>query len=270
MDNARLARDLLTRDDMTTITRVLVIVVAIGQASAAGGQTGSGAGVDAQLAGSVAFDLHCASCHGRSGRGDGPAARNLRTVPADLTALARRNNGVFPETKVAASIIDSSRAAAHGTQDMPVWGPVFRALDGTNERDSMTLRNLLAFLASIQLPRGDVTAMPGPDPDGASLYRDYCWTCHGPSGRGGGPFAFALRTPAPNLRTLAARNDGVFPRDAAVRVITGVGVPSHGSRDMPLYGDMFRRMRSRDPGAGNTIDKLVSYLEQIQDSPARE
>lgn len=239
-------------------------------ADAIGGQRGGAQvnGVDASLAGSVSFDLHCASCHGRSGRGDGPTAKNLRTAPADLTVLARRNNGVFPEMRVAASIIDSSRAAAHGTQDMPVWGPVFRALGDTNERESTRLSNLLAFLASIQLPAGSVTATPGPDPDGASLYRDYCWSCHGPGGRGSGPFTFALKTPAPNLRTLSARNGGVFPREATVRVITGTGLPSHGSREMPVYGQLLRRMRPRDPGAGTSIDAIVSYLEQIQDRPA--
>ena len=246
----------------------LVTVVWFDQVAGAAGQQTGAAGadrVDASLSGSVSFDLHCASCHGRSGRGDGPAAKGLRTAPADLTVLARRNNGVFPEMRVAASIVDSSRAAAHGAQDMPIWGPGFRSLDGANERESLRLRNLLAFLASIQLPSGSLTALPGPDPDGASLYRNYCASCHGVSGRGGGAFGFALRTPAPNLRLLSARNGGVFPRAAALGVITGTGLPSHGSRDMPVYGELLRRMRPRDPGAGSRIDALVSYLEQIQD-----
>ena len=32
------------------------------------------------------FATHCASCHGRQGRGDGPAGRFFRTKPSDLTA----------------------------------------------------------------------------------------------------------------------------------------------------------------------------------------
>jgi len=246
----------------------IVVLLAIGQTvGVAGGQTPPGAvrGIEESLAGSASFDLYCATCHGRSGRGDGPTAKALRTAPADLTVLARRNNGVFPAGRVSASIIDSSRAAAHGTQDMPIWGPLFRTLDGTDERESTRLRNLMAFLTSIQLPPGSLTALPGPDPDGASLYRDYCSSCHGASARGGGPFSFALRSPAPNLRTLSARNGGVFPREATVRVIEGAGLPSHGARDMPVWGQMLRRARPRDPGAGTTIDTLVSYLEQIQD-----
>jgi mono/diheme cytochrome c family protein len=36
--------------------------------------------------GAKLFATHCASCHGREGRGDGPAGRFLRVTPSDLTA----------------------------------------------------------------------------------------------------------------------------------------------------------------------------------------
>jgi mono/diheme cytochrome c family protein len=36
--------------------------------------------------GAKLFATHCASCHGREGRGDGPAGRFLRVKPSDLTA----------------------------------------------------------------------------------------------------------------------------------------------------------------------------------------
>jgi mono/diheme cytochrome c family protein len=247
----------------------LVVLLSLATSAGIGPAGAQGVGsLGESLDGSVSFDRYCATCHGQSGRGDGPTAKALRTAPADLTVLARRNNGVFPEARVTASILDSSRAEAHGTQDMPVWGPVFPTLGSSNEREDARLRNLLAYLVSLQLPSGSLTALPGPAPDGSALYRDYCWSCHGPSGRGSGPFTFALRTPAPNLRTLAARNRGVFPRDATVRAIRGDGLPSHGSREMPVYGQLFRRLRPRDPGAGTRIDALVNYLEQIQDRPA--
>ena len=48
------------------------------------------------LAGRDSFGVYCASCHGADGTGHGPAASALRTQPADLTILARRNGGVFP------------------------------------------------------------------------------------------------------------------------------------------------------------------------------
>src|SRR5512143_1899960 len=79
--------------------------------------------VPESLVGSVSFDLYCASCHGRSGHGDGPTAAALKTKPADLTLLARGNRGVFPRERVLAFVEGSERAVSHGSPDMPVWGP---------------------------------------------------------------------------------------------------------------------------------------------------
>jgi mono/diheme cytochrome c family protein len=41
------------------------------------------------------FTTYCAVCHGTSGKGDGPAAAALKKRPADLTQLARKNNGTL-------------------------------------------------------------------------------------------------------------------------------------------------------------------------------
>jgi cytochrome c553 len=38
----------------------------------------------------------CATCHGEDGKGNGPLSAELKTRPADLTVLAKKNNGVFP------------------------------------------------------------------------------------------------------------------------------------------------------------------------------
>jgi hypothetical protein len=74
--------------------------------------------------GQVLFLRYCASCHGRSGRGDGPLAATLQPRPADLTAIAKRAGKFDPAAVLAA--IDGRRAvAAHGPREMPVWGIVF-------------------------------------------------------------------------------------------------------------------------------------------------
>ena len=68
---------------------------------------------------------HCASCHGISGKGDGPVAASLRRPPPDLTTLARQ--GRFDEANLMA-IIDGRRVVPiHGPREMPVWGAVFSA-----------------------------------------------------------------------------------------------------------------------------------------------
>ncbi len=46
----------------------------------------------------------------------------LKTAPADLTTLAKKNNGVFPLNAVYETIDGRKAVKAHGTRDMPVWG----------------------------------------------------------------------------------------------------------------------------------------------------
>jgi mono/diheme cytochrome c family protein len=94
------------------------------------------------------FDTYCAVCHGKEGKGDGPAAKSLTKVPADLTKLAARNNGTFPEIKVRRYIEGLDEVAAHGTRDMPMWGDLFRSLN----RDTAQIRveALAEYLKTMQ------------------------------------------------------------------------------------------------------------------------
>lgn len=65
---------------------------------------------------------YCAVCHARTGRGDGPFAGILRTQPADLTLIAARRGGTFPDAEIARFVDGRLVPAAHGTREMPVWG----------------------------------------------------------------------------------------------------------------------------------------------------
>ena len=96
----------------------------------------------------VMFQTYCAVCHGKEGRGDGPAAKALAKTPADLTSLAARNNGTFPETRVRRYIEGVDDVAAHGTRDMPMWGDLFRSLN----RDTAQIRvqALAEYLKAMQ------------------------------------------------------------------------------------------------------------------------
>jgi mono/diheme cytochrome c family protein len=68
------------------------------------------------------FLRSCASCHGVSGKGDGPIAKSLSSRPSDLTRLSEANNGVFPVSRVHEVIDGRIERLVHGTRDMPVWG----------------------------------------------------------------------------------------------------------------------------------------------------
>ncbi|MGY3534480.1 c-type cytochrome [Bradyrhizobium sp. USDA 4452] len=75
--------------------------------------------------GKAEFEASCASCHGADGRGKGPVSEQLKVPPADLTSLAKNNNGVFPISDVYETIDGRRTVSAHGTHEMPIWGERF-------------------------------------------------------------------------------------------------------------------------------------------------
>lgn len=94
------------------------------------------------------FKDYCAVCHGATAKGDGPAADLLKTAPPDLTMMAKNNNGKFPADHFVAVLHFGTAGHAHGTSDMPIWGPLFR----TQNKDLAQLRisNLESYVESIQ------------------------------------------------------------------------------------------------------------------------
>jgi mono/diheme cytochrome c family protein len=97
------------------------------------------------------FKAYCASCHGEKGKGDGPAAGALKTAPADLTQLAKNNNGKFPADRVASILRGQASVTAHGNRDMPVWGPVFWQMSHGHETEvQQRIVNLTHYIESLQ------------------------------------------------------------------------------------------------------------------------
>jgi mono/diheme cytochrome c family protein len=78
--------------------------------------------------GKVEYLSSCASCHGVDGKGNGSVSAQLKAAPADLTVLAKKNNGVFPVSRVYEGIDGRQAIVAHGPRDMPVWGLRYNAL----------------------------------------------------------------------------------------------------------------------------------------------
>jgi len=216
------------------------------------------------LAGADSFELYCEACHGSGGRGDGPVASELRTSPPDLTTLARRSGGAFPRDRVRGFVEGTGRpVAAHGTTEMPIWGPMFRAFE-SDARVGERITNLVAHVESLQAPS------TGPGDAGSQLFRTFCASCHGTTGRGDGPLAEQLRRVPPDLTQYTRRNGGMFPSERVYRIIDGRDVPSHGDREMPVWGDVFRMVPagSVPGGVEARIDAVVRYLEGIQERGA--
>lgn len=98
------------------------------------------------------FTFYCASCHGRDGKGSGPVVPALKTPPPDLTTMTRRNSGTFPRARVDSFVTgDGGRLTpAHGSKEMPVWGPIFQGLDPHDTMNKIRISNIVAHIESIQ------------------------------------------------------------------------------------------------------------------------
>lgn len=82
------------------------------------------------------YEIACMSCHGLDGKGDGPKARMLSIMPADLTRIALRNGGVFPARTIYDMIDGRGVIPAHGQRDMPIWGDRYRKTGDPGEDPS--------------------------------------------------------------------------------------------------------------------------------------
>jgi mono/diheme cytochrome c family protein len=97
------------------------------------------------------FDAYCASCHGRSGKGNGPAAPAMKVPPTNLTLLSAQHGGKFPETHVVLAIKGDSQASVHGNKEMPVWGQAFLSLAQMDEKSAqLRITNLTSYIESLQ------------------------------------------------------------------------------------------------------------------------
>lgn len=115
------------------------------------GTKGSEGGGSEPISGKRLFSSYCAMCHGADGKGGGPFAPQLKTWPPDLTQLKSRNNGVFPSLHVAEVIGGEFDKPAHGSKEMPVWGPVFRSMaHGRKDSAQRRIDNLVKYIEGLQ------------------------------------------------------------------------------------------------------------------------
>lgn len=110
----------------------------------------------AAMSGKDLYVRFCASCHGESGRGDGPVATSLTVEVPDLALIARRAGGKFPRERVARIIDGRHILGAHGTRTMPIWGEELGRIEVGNpdaERVTQTVvTRLTDYLWQLQRP----------------------------------------------------------------------------------------------------------------------
>ena len=191
-----------------------------------------------QKAGEVTFETVCWSCHGTSGRGNGPAvAAGVVTAPPNFLSPAYADvTQATLERRFQASLQGNDPSHPHMQYVASLLKP-----EKFNEA--------LAFIPALSWP----PEIPGSAINGQRIFSFRCAACHGASGQGNGPAAASLVTMAPanfTTDTLIARKDwqGVYNR------IKEGGKSVHGSA-MPTWGVIL---------SSDDIWDLVSYLATFQ------
>ena len=94
------------------------------------------------------FNQYCATCHGTTGKGEGPVAAALKVGPPDLTAIQKPGEK-FPFARVQTKIDGEKEVTAHGTSRMPVWGAIFRRTTKEAQQQG-DVYALVKYIESIQ------------------------------------------------------------------------------------------------------------------------
>jgi mono/diheme cytochrome c family protein len=129
---------------------VLLSAAGLQEPQPKGQQPKEGQPLIASLKGPDLFRAYCAPCHGEDGKGNGPVAAALNSKPADVTTIAQKNGGVFPAKRIRTIISGDEVILAHGTREMPIWGPIFHQVEWDRDYGEIRLQNVTKYLESIQ------------------------------------------------------------------------------------------------------------------------
>lgn len=98
---------------------------------------------------------------------------------------------------------------------------------------------------------------------GSKLFKQHCAACHGIDAKGNGPAAKTLKVAPPDLTTIQSPGQK-FPTIEVTNAISGEKVVGpHGTREMPIWGKVFRQPLS-EPFGQIDINCLTKYIEEIQ------
>lgn len=142
--------------ETAAMNRMIVIAAALGLALAGGTNEKSADKKTAEetsnaAAGKQTYTEYCAVCHGTDAHGMGPASSALKTPPSDLTTLSKKHGGKFPYEYVSEIVRHGKPISAHGSTDMPIWGPIFGVRDNGNEAAvKQRIKSLCDYLATLQ------------------------------------------------------------------------------------------------------------------------
>lgn len=170
----------------------------------------------------------CLPCHGELGMGDGPQASGL---PNPVPAIGREDVAQLAKPSDWYNIVTNG--------NLERYMPPFVSLSEGQRWD------VIAYVLSLSIGDDDLT-------NGEAVYTDNCAACHGPEGRGDGPQAAGLGTPATNFtdqEMMAQRSAS----DLYQAVKDGAG------ESMPAFGD---RLSDSDIWAVSEYLRSLSFAGQ--------
>lgn len=190
-----------------------------------------------QVAGRQVYETVCWTCHGESGRGEGPAVESGQVPqPPDLTS------DVY-----ASATAEELQARFAELPDADPEHPHMRVVRSllTEERfaQALTYVPILGYPAEV----------PGAAMRGREVYQFRCAACHGEAGEGDGPAADILATPPADFTTDTLIAAGDF--ESLFQRVHDGGAGVHGS-SMPPWGVLM---------SDTQIWDLVAYIATFQD-----
>lgn len=127
---------------------------------------------------------------------------------------------------------------------------------------------MIAFVVNAQPTIKKVPITSTNAASGEEMFKTYCATCHGTDGKGSGPAAQALKKAPADLTALTAKNAGAYPDRRVADFIRGdVNEPAHGSREMPVWGDLFSSLNGGSNGnmvVQLRVSNLTDYIKSLQ------
>jgi len=157
--------------------------------------------------GAVVFQEQCVPCHGPTGRGDGPKARQVQGPPPASLADAKAMSAVSP--------VDVYRKVTIGVAGTAM--PQFEETLSPEDRWAVA-----SYVGTLRATQGLVR-------EGEGLYAAHCAVCHGATGDGDGPVAASLSVRPPAMNDLAVQ--GRFTDEELERLVQRgrLGTPMPGS-----------------------------------------
>jgi mono/diheme cytochrome c family protein len=131
----------------------------------------------------------------------------------------------------------------------------------------ITLASLALVVASSGIAQTIKTVPPTPTSptSGKEMFNEYCAVCHGQDAKGGGPAASALKKVPTDLTQLSVHNKGKFPDARVAGYIEGDDkLDAHGTRDMPMWGGVFKSMSGGSDITRMRVANLTAYIKSLQ------